>query len=77
MNKINFLIILSSLVILNITHAMEDKIIAVVNDNVVLKSELNSKLATINLEGVSRFEATKLKRDILDTLIEESLAILQ
>jgi peptidyl-prolyl cis-trans isomerase SurA len=52
---------------------MEDKIIAVVNDNVVLKSELNSKLATVNLEGVSRFEATKLKRDILDTLIEESL----
>ena len=52
---------------------MEDKIVAVVNDNVVLKSELNSKLATINLEGASRLEATKLKRDVLDQLIEESL----
>ncbi len=54
-------------------HAMEDKIIAVVNDNVVLKSELNNKLTTINLEGTSRLEAAKLKREILDQLIEESL----
>ena len=52
---------------------MEDKIIAVVNDNVVLKSELNNKLATINLEGASRLEAAKLKKNILDQLIEESL----
>ena len=73
MNKIKFLTILFALSILNIAHAMEDKIVAVVNDNVVLKSELNSKLATINLEGASRLEATKLKRDVLDQLIEESL----
>lgn len=55
------------------THALEDRIIAVVNDNVVLKSELNNKLTTINLEGASRLDAAKLKREILDQLIEESL----
>ena len=73
MNKVKFLIILFTLAIFNITHAIEDKIIAVVNDNVVLKSELNNKLAAINLEGVSRLEVAKLKRNILDQLIEESL----
>ena len=52
---------------------MEDKIIAVVNDTVVLKSELNNKLATINLEGASRLDAAKLKSNVLDQLIEESL----
>ena len=59
--------------IFNITHAVEDKIIAIVNDNVVLKSELNNKLSAINLESASRLEAAKLKRDVLDQLIEESL----
>ena len=73
MNKIKFLIILFTLAVFNITHAIEDKIIAVVNDNVVLKSELNNKLAVMNLEGLGRLEAAKLKRDILDQLIEESL----
>ena len=73
MNKIKFLIILSTLALFNITYALEDKIIAIVNDNVVLNSELNNKLATINLEGASRLEAAKLKRDALDKIIEESL----
>nr|AAY89929.1 predicted survival protein surA [uncultured bacterium BAC13K9BAC] len=73
MNNVKFLIILFFLTISNMAHAMEDKIIAVVNDNVVLKSELNNKLTTINLEGTSRLEAAKLKREILDQLIEESL----
>lgn len=73
MNKIKFLIILFSLVLINPGNALEDKIIAIVNDSVVLKSELNNKLAAINLEGVSRLEVAKLKRNILDQLIEESL----
>ena len=73
MNNIKFLILAIILSIFNITHAMEDGIIAIVNDNVILKSELNNELATINLEGTSRLEAAKLKRDILDKLIEESL----
>ena len=73
MNKIKFLIILFSLVSFNQGHALEDEIIAIVNDSVVLKSELNNKLTTINLEGASRLDAAKLKREILDQLIEESL----
>ncbi len=73
MNKIKFLIILFSLVLFNQGNALEDEIIAIVNDSVVLKSELNNKLAAINLEGVSRLEVAKLKRNILDQLIEESL----
>ena len=52
---------------------MEDKIIAIVNDSVILKSELNSKLAAINFEGTSRLEVAKLKRQVLNQLIEESL----
>ena len=73
MNKIKFLIILFTLALFNIAYALEDKIIAIVNDNVVLNSELNNKLATINLEGTSRLEAAKLKKDVLDQIIEESL----
>ena len=73
MNKIKFIIILFTLALFNIAYALEDKIIAIVNDNVVLNSELNNKLATINLEGTSRLEAAKLKRDVLDKIIEESL----
>jgi peptidyl-prolyl cis-trans isomerase SurA len=75
MNKIKILIILATLSSFNITHGLEDKIVAIVNDNVVLKSELNSKLATINLQGVSRLEVVKLKREVLDQLIEESLLV--
>ena len=75
MNKIKILIILAALSSFNITHGLEDKIVAIVNDNVVLKSELNSKLATINLQGVSRLEVVKLKREVLDQLIEESLLV--
>ena len=65
MNKIKFLIILFTLALFNIAYALEDKIIAIVNDNVVLNSELNNKLATINLEGTSRLEAAKLKKNVL------------
>jgi peptidyl-prolyl cis-trans isomerase SurA len=52
---------------------LEDKIIAIVNDDVVLKSELNNQLSNINTQGISRLESAKLKKDILDQLIEESL----
>ena len=46
---------------------------AIVNDNVVLKSEFNYQLSSINTQGISRLESAKLKNDILDQLIEESL----
>ncbi len=62
-----------ALTIFNVSHSLEDKIIAIVNDDVVLKSELNNQLSNINTQGISRLESAKLKKDILDQLIEESL----
>jgi len=38
-----------------------------------IKSELNNQLSNINTQGISRLESAKLKKDILDQLIEESL----
>jgi len=73
MNKINFLIMVIALTIFNISHSLEDKIIAIVNDNVVLKSELNNQLSSIKTQGISRLEAAKLKKNVLDQLIEETL----
>ena len=62
-----------ALTISNISHSLEDKIIAIVNDDVVLKSELNDQLSSINTQSINRLESAKLKNDILDQLIEESL----
>ena len=62
-----------ALTIFNISHSLEDKIIAIVNDSVVLKSELNNQLSSIKTQGISRLEAAKLKKDVLDQLIEETL----
>ena len=73
MNKINFLIMILTLLTLNLSHGVEDKVIAIVNDDVVLKSELNSQLSTIYVQGMSRLQSAKLKKDIMDQLIEESL----
>ena len=73
MNKLKFLILVVFLALSNLSHSLEDKIIAIVNDSVVLNSELNNKLSTINLDTVSRLEAAKLKKNVLDQLIEESL----
>jgi peptidyl-prolyl cis-trans isomerase SurA len=73
MNKINFLVMMLALTTFNISHSLEDKIIAIVNDDVVLKSELNNQLSTIKTQGINRLESLKLRNDILDQLIEESL----
>ena len=73
MNKINFLVMILALAIFNISHSLEDKIIAIVNDDVVLKSELNNQLSSIKTQGISRLESAKLRNDILDQLIEASL----
>ena len=62
-----------ALTVFNVSHSLEDKIIAIVNDDVVLKSELNNQLSNFNTQGMSRLESAKLKKDILDQLIEESL----
>ena len=62
-----------TLLTLNVSHGVEDKVIAIVNDDVVLKSELNSQLSSIDVQGMSRLQSAKLKKDIMDQLIEESI----
>ena len=62
-----------ALTIFNLSYGLEDKIMAIVNDDIVLESEFNNQLSSINTQGISRLESAKLKNDILDRLIEESL----
>jgi peptidyl-prolyl cis-trans isomerase SurA len=57
----------------NQSFSYEDRIIAIVNDNVILQSELSEKLDSIKLENMGKLQFAKLKKDTLDALIEESL----
>jgi peptidyl-prolyl cis-trans isomerase SurA len=61
------------LTISNQAFSYEDKIIAIVNDNVILQSELSEKLDSVNVSNMNKLQFAKLKKDILDKLIEESL----
>jgi peptidyl-prolyl cis-trans isomerase SurA len=64
-----FLMLIAS----NPSHSYEDKIIAIVNDNVVLESELTEKIDTIKSGNMNKLQLAKLKKDVLEKLIEESL----
>jgi len=73
MNKFIKIVIFLTLIISNPSFSYQDKIIAIVNDNVVLESELIEKLGAINLEKINKLQLAKIKNDILDKLIEELL----
>ena len=73
MNRIKIIILIFTLFSINTTNALQDNVIAIVNDNVILSSELNNELARINLDNMNRLESTKLKNEILNKLIEDSL----
>ncbi len=73
MNKIKISIIIFAMFFLNPVFSLEDSIIAIVNDRVILKSELNDRLKQIEINNVSRIQLSKIKNDILEKLIEESL----
>lgn len=64
-----FLLIVS----MNTSYALEDKVVAIVNNHVVLQSELDRKLSAVVTDNLSKLQAAKLKNDILENLIEESL----
>ena len=70
--KYHHLIILI-LLITNTAHSLEDSVIAIVNDQVILKSELDERLGKSNIESLNRIQLMKLKNNLLDQLIEESL----
>ena len=73
MNKLKKFLIILILLITNTAHSLEDSVIAIVNDQVILKSELDERLGKSNIESLNRIQLMKLKNDLLDQLIEESL----
>ena len=73
MNKSIQLALFFILTISNQSFSYEDRVIAIVNDNVVLQSELTEKLQSVRVENMSKLQFAKLKKDTLDKLIEESL----
>lgn len=73
MNKIIQLMLFFILTMSNLSFSYEDRIIAIVNDNVILQSELSEKLGSISIKNMSKLQFAKLKKDTLDALIEQSL----
>ena len=73
MIRINFFLVFILLTINNISYALEDKVVAIVNDHIVLQSELNKKLSTVDTKNLNKLQTAKLKNDALNSLIEESL----
>ena len=73
MIKLKYLYILVLFFVVNNGHALEDRVVAIVNDQVILQSELNKRLGNIDTQKLSRIQQTKLKNDALKQLVEESL----
>lgn len=73
MNKLKTLTMLAAIMFVDTSQSLEDSVVVIVNDRVVLQSELNEKMREVNTENLSRIQLTKLRNDILDRLVEESL----
>ena len=57
----------------NTSFSLQDSVVAIVNDRVILQSDLDERMKEVNPKSLSRIEFTKIKNNILDQLIEESL----
>ena len=75
MSKLQAYIFCVTLLISISGHTIDDKIVAIVNDNVILQSQLDDKLSNFDRRQMSRLELAKLKNDVLEKLIEESLIL--
>ncbi len=73
MIRIYFLLLFILLTIENTSNALEDKVVAIVNNQVVLQSEVNKELSKFDRSNLDKLQTVKLKNNILDSLIEESL----
>ena len=73
MNKFTGLLFLVLIFQINTSYSLQDSVVAIVNDKVILQSELNERMKEVNLQNLSRIEFAKIKNNILDQLIEESL----
>ena len=73
MNKLKGLFFLILFVLANTSYSLQDSVVAIVNDKVILQSDLDERMKEVNPQSLSRIEFTKIKNNILDQLIEESL----
>ena len=73
MIKLKYLYLLIILFLINVGHALEDSVVAIVNDQVILQSELDGRLENIDIQKLNRIQQIKLKNDALNQLVEESL----
>ncbi len=73
MNKLKIAAVMAVMMFIDTSQSLEDSVLVIVNDRVILQSELNEKMREIKTEDLSRIQLTKIKNDILDQLIEESL----
>ena len=73
MNKLKIAALIAVMMFIDTSQSLEDSVVVIVNDRVVLQSELNEKMRGVKTEELSRIQLAKLKNDILDQLIEESL----
>ena len=73
MNKLKGLFFLILFVLANTSYSLQDSVVAIVNDKVILQSDLDERMKEVNPQSLSRIEFTKIKNNILNQLIEESL----
>ncbi|MBT23807.1 MAG: hypothetical protein CMD62_06070 [Gammaproteobacteria bacterium] len=73
MNKLKSLFFLILFVVANTSYSLQDSVVAIVNDKVILQSDLDERMKEINPKNLSRIEFIKVKNNILDQLVEESL----
>ena len=73
MNKLKSLFFLILFLLVNTSFSLQDSVVAIVNDKVILQSDLDERMREVNLQRLSRIEFAKIKNNILDKLIEESL----
>ena len=73
MNKLKIAAVMSVMMLIDTSQSLEDSVVVIVNDRVVLQSELNEKMKEIKTENLSRIQLAKLKNNVLDQLIQESL----
>lgn len=73
MNKLKIVAVITAMIFTDTSKSFEDSVVVIVNDKVVLQSELNEKMKEIKTQNLSRIQLAKLRNDILKQLIEESL----
>ena len=73
MNNAKGLFFLILFLLVNTGYSLQDSVVAIVNDKVILQSDLDERMKEVNLQNLSRIEFVKIKNRILDQLIEESL----